>query len=157
MDETKDLWQRRLLLSDWCKRADILTRLGEDVLVTMIEHGLVKRPSDLYALTPEALMADGFVGELVAFRIINTIQSTATVRLNEVIFRLNIPGVGRIYSDRLADRIKRLGDLLTITESDLAAAHLARPMARRLLTWLMDEGNREEVRALALHLNIRGH
>lgn len=76
--------------------------LGEGIVSRLQEAGLVKRPSDLYDLTPAALsQLDGF-GEVSAVKLVGSIANSIGAPLHRFILALGIPGVGEATAKELA-------------------------------------------------------
>lgn len=86
--------------------------IGPVMAEKLVRSGLVRCPSDLYAMTQSQLVALPGVGEKTASRLLASIAASRTASLERWIISLGIPGVGKRGAEGLATEIERLEDLL---------------------------------------------
>ncbi len=100
--------------------------LGEEIIIVMVEAGLVRDLADLFDLTVEQIAAlrsgDGSrqVGTAIAQRISTGLQHARTQPLNRVITALGIRMTGRTVGRWLAARFKSMDALRAATVEEIA-------------------------------------
>ncbi len=88
--------------------------IGEEMVMQLVNTGLVKDIADIYDLTVEKLTALEGVADKGAKRIIKGIDESRQVPFERVVYALSIPYVGETGSKKLA---KALGDIDTIASA----------------------------------------
>lgn len=97
--------------------------LAKKTLEQLVDAGLVASIPDLYELTPEQLLPlEGFA-ELSARKLLEHIDASKTRPLENFIFALGLPHVGRRTAAHLANSFGRLDALLEASAARLAALH----------------------------------
>lgn len=139
------------------KNAFDIDGLGERIVKTLLEEGLIEDAADLFTLRPEQLeTVEGF-GDKSARNTVDAIQARKTISLDRFIFGLGIRHIGQEAAFELARHFRSLH---TLTEADAdelkqvegigeVAAHsivnwLANPSNQALLQKLHDRGVRPE-------------
>jgi DNA ligase (NAD+) len=113
--------------------------LGPALLETMVAHGVVQEPADLYALEAEDLQALPGVGPTLATRLVEAIASSRDVGGSEgtrVLIGLGLPGVGRTTARQLAASFVGMAALIEADEGALLAAGLGPATAAALWDYL---------------------
>jgi len=93
--------------------------VGPQWISRFYADGLLKLPSDFFKLTPEMLLKFERMGETLAKKLTQAIQSRRKTSLSRVIYGLGIPHVGETLAQKIAKRIPDLQGLLTISETEL--------------------------------------
>lgn len=92
--------------------------LGEKLVDQLVTHGLVRRPSDVYALTKDQLVNLERMGALSAQNLLDAIEVSKARPLDRALMALGIPMVGESTARDLA---KHFGTLDAIMAADAAA------------------------------------
>ncbi|MBR4223799.1 MAG: NAD-dependent DNA ligase LigA [Oscillospiraceae bacterium] len=95
--------------------------LGEKVIITLAESGLISDPADLYDLTAERLLVLDRMGLKSAENIINAIDRSKSRPLDRVIFALGIREIGSAAAKLLADKFGSIDAVLAAKKKDIAA------------------------------------
>ena len=127
--------------------------LGEKLADQLVESGLVRRLSDLYALTEAQLVGLDRMGARSAAALIAQIEGSKERSLDKALVALGIPDVGEATARDLARCFGDLDALLDAPEATLAAvfglgdksarrirAHLDQPAVRALIDQLRAAG-----------------
>ncbi len=101
------------------KTAMDIDGLGEKIIGTLIDQGLVKDVSDLYRLTEDDLIPLERFAEKSAANIIAAIKASKQVRLGRFIYALGIRFVGEATALLLARQFQTLEALMAASEDDL--------------------------------------
>ncbi len=92
-----------------------IDNLGESILKTLIEQGLVKSAADLYVLTEEQLSSLERFGEKSAKRLLDSINKSKNAPLASLISALGIRQIGEKGAIALAERF---GSLKALSQAD---------------------------------------
>ena len=113
--------------------------LGEKLVDQLVAHGLVRRPSDLYALQEAQLVELERMGELSARNLVNAIATSKERTLDRCLLGLGIPDVGEATARDLARFFGGLDALLAadVTTVD-AVPGIAELTARRIVGFLAE-------------------
>lgn len=123
--------------------------LGEVVVDKLVREGLVADCADLYALTAEQVAALERLGDKSAQNLMAQIERSKTAGLEQLLFALGIPDVGRRKAQLLAQRFGSLAALAAASEDELTAVRDIGPTtARRIREWFSDERNRRMIARL---------
>lgn len=87
--------------------------LGESLITSLIEKGLVKDVADLYELRAEALESLERMGKKSAENVIQSIAASKERTLDRLITGLGIDGVGQVAAKQLAEAAGSLDTLLS--------------------------------------------
>jgi len=122
--------------------------LGPATLATLVAHGLVRDPSELYRLRREQLVALPGIGEKKATAWLAAIERSTHVELWRTIRGLGIPRVGTATAKQLAAKYGTLGKLALAQENELTPL-VGEATAREAAAWLGRAQNRELCARLA--------
>jgi len=95
--------------------------LGEKIVDQLVTHGLVRRPSDLYGLTRDALVNLERMGATSAQNLINAIETSKARPLDRALMALGIPMVGESTARDLARHFGTIDALLAADVPALTA------------------------------------
>ena len=96
-----------------------ISGMGEAIVDTLIEKGLLKDVADIYYLKYEDIYGlDGFK-EKSASNIINAIEKTKSNSLDKLIFGLGIRHIGKRASKILSENFKDIYDIKDASVEDL--------------------------------------
>lgn len=84
------------------RRAMNIEGLGDKQIDAFVDHGLVKRPSDLYKLTQEKILSLDRQGEKSALNLLESIEASKRTTFSRLIFALGIRHVGETTAKTLA-------------------------------------------------------
>ena len=106
----------------------------------------IKKPSELYSLTPEDIgKLEGFKDKKTS-KLLSAIEKSRQVSLERFIFALGVDGVGKVASKALADRYQSIDALCSATEEDLRSLDdIGEVTARTIVNWFADKDNAEEL------------
>lgn len=135
--------QLRNALLHYCSRKALkIDGFGEELANALVDKGLVSNLADLYDLTPEALVQNNILGEIMANKVINVLQSKKTVSLEKFIYGLGIRGVGEGTAKALAKAYPNLEDLAKATEAELELLDDTGPItAQRIVAYFSNPCN----------------
>ena len=90
--------------------------LGASIVDSLIEHGFIKTPADIYYLTLEQLKSLWQKGELAASKLLSAIENSKHQDLSRLIYALGIRQVGAKTGKVLA---RQFGSMDALMEADL--------------------------------------
>ena len=132
------------------RRAMDIEGLAEGQVMKMIDAGLLKKPSELYALTVEDLASLPGFGPVLAKKIVAAIAASRGRELPRFIFALGIPGVGEQTAKDLARAFGSFGALRAASTEELLQVEGLGPItAADIVEFFANTGNRAEADALA--------
>ena len=131
--------------------------LGETLVGTLLNRGLVRSSADLYELREEQLLElEGFA-EVSARRLIAAIAASRERQFHNVLFAIGIEEVGEVTARNLATRFRSIDRLLAASPEEIEetpgvgpkmaasiASQLASPVLRELIERLRSAGLRVE-------------
>jgi DNA ligase (NAD+) len=144
-------------LNNWVMAAADIEGVGEQLVRRLWDLGLVRSVPDLYRLTKEQLLElDGFQ-ERSASNVIAAIkESKNIVSFSRVLAGLNIPDVGWVTAQKLAQHFVTVDRLLDASQEDVMEVEGIGPdRAESIVDWFAEEDNRAlvaELRALGLRV-----
>ncbi len=126
---------------------------SESTAALVLERLGVDRPSKLYGLTKEKLAKlEGFKDKKIT-NLLNAIEKSRKVKLENFIFALGIDGVGKVASAALARRFRSIENLASATVEELTEIDdVGEVTARAIADWFAFGGNREELAALLKYI-----
>lgn len=131
------------------RRAMNIERLGDRLIDTLVEQGLVRSFSDLYRLTKDDLLKLDRQGERSVANLLESIDASRCTTLPRFIFALGIRFVGEQTAKSLA---KAFGDVSRLLEADetrlLSIPDIGPKVARSLQTALSGPALRREIHSL---------
>ena len=120
--------------------------LGEKLVEQLLEAGLVERPSDLFGLERDALLALDRMGEKSADNLLAALERARQTTLPRFLIALGIPEVGGGVADLLARRFGDLGPLRAAGQEELEAVDGVGPIiAERVRAYFDDEAHSAEI------------
>ncbi len=127
--------------------------LGESIVESLIERGLIRSPADIYYLSIDQMKTLWQSGETAAQKLINAIESSKEQDLGKLIFALGIRQVGAKTGKTLAARFGNLDNLMSATVEELMtvddigtvtaesiSAWFAQPQSRNMIERLREAG-----------------
>ncbi|MCM0604958.1 MAG: NAD-dependent DNA ligase LigA [Xanthomonadaceae bacterium] len=123
--------------------------LGEKIIDQLVDEGLIKTYSDIYALTkPEVLKLEGFK-EKSAQNLIESIENSKKPDLYRVIYGLGVRHVGERTAKSLSTHFRSLEKLIGIGVEEFQAIRDIGPeVAKSLAEYLSQKSNQNEIRKL---------
>ena len=116
---------------------------------TLIEHGLLRDVSDLYALKLEDLMAIDRMGEKSSNNLLAAIKKSKDQPLSRLLTALGIPHVGTEVAEVIAGRFLKLDTIMDASAEDLEAIDSIGPkIAEAVVEYFASDANRDVVRKL---------
>ncbi len=131
------------------RRALDIDGLGEKLIDQLVERGLVRRPSDLFALDQETLAGLERMAAKSADNLLVAIERSRDAALDRFLFALGIRHVGERLAGILAQHLGSLEALLETNREQLEAIREVGPIiAESVRAFLDDPANREEITRL---------
>ncbi len=123
--------------------------LGRKTVAQLVERGLVKDLSDLYALTKDqALTLEGFADRSASL-VLDAIERSKDVSLYRFLMSLGIRQVGQHIAQVLARRFRTLEAIMGTTREELEQVHAIGPeIAASLESYFQEPRNRDVIRRL---------
>ena len=123
--------------------------LGEQWSRIFIDQGLVKNVAGLYSLEKSQLLELDRMGDKLATKILDNIDSSKKRPLARILFALGIFHVGAEVADLLTQRFSSLEDLAGAAEEDLTAIPGIGPkIAESIIDYFQVPANREVIQQL---------
>jgi DNA ligase (NAD+) len=120
--------------------------LGEKLVDQLVEAGLVRRLSDVFALDLEALRGLDRMGDKSAANLIAALDRARTTTLPRLLIALGIRHVGQTVAELLAAHFKNLEGLLAANREAIAIIEGIGPIIAESVTrFARDPSNREEI------------
>jgi DNA ligase (NAD+) len=131
------------------KRAMNIAGLGPKILEQLVEAKLVTKPSDLYRLRVEQLLAlEGFQ-DRSATKLLESIETTKQADWSRLIHALGIRHVGESLAKTLAADYPSPNDLaMASAEKLVESAEVGEIVARSIHEYFLNKDNRTELQAL---------
>lgn len=124
--------------------------IGEETAELLFSAGLVERIADLYDLTEEQLSGLERMGEKSAQRIMKGLKDSLEVPFERVVYALSIPNVGETTAKRLAQAVKTMDNLRSMSEEQLTAIPDIGPIiAKGIYEYLRDPVSIDNIERLA--------
>ena len=116
--------------------------LGDKVVTTLYEKGIITHTIDLFSLEREKLISLDRMGEKSVDNLLNAIENSKQSSLDKVIFALGILNVGKKAGKILAERYLNLSNLMNATLDELVNLDdVGQITAESILDYLSDENN----------------
>jgi len=126
-----------------------IERLGEKLILQLVEHGLLATPADVFHLKPEPLLELERWGQKSVDNLMRELEERRRVPFERYLVALAIPEVGPATGRLLARHFASLEDLAAADEARLVEVEGIGPeMARSITAWFA----RDESRALLARL-----
>lgn len=117
--------------------------LGEKTLAKLYGRGLVNKPQDLYTLDNDYLINRRIVTPVQLDKIYYAILKTPSVRLQNVLYALNIPNVGLDHAETIASHCKTLRGFMHDSEEIYYIDDLPQKVKDSVAEWLGKLSNHE--------------
>ena len=101
------------------RKAMNIDGLGEETVDLLFSQGLISTPSDLYSLSFNQLANLSRMGEKSAANLIRSIDRSKDVPWHKVLFAIGIRHVGETTARVLANRFKKIDDLINASLEEL--------------------------------------
>lgn len=116
--------------------------LGDKVVTTLYEKGIIAHTIDLFSLEREKLISLDRMGEKSVDNLLNAIEISKQNSLDKVIFALGILNVGKKAGKILAEKYLNLTNLMNATLDELVNLDdVGQITAESILDYLSDENN----------------
>jgi DNA ligase (NAD+) len=133
-----------------------IDRVGEKLLLNLMQQGLVNDPADLYSLTMEQLIVLDRMAEKSAQNVLTSIAASKDRPLARLLWALNIRHVGEKAGQLLAEHFGSLDALMQATEEEISQVEGIGPIiAKSIVTYFANEQYRaviEKLRAAGVRL-----
>lgn len=140
-------WQQ--LIHFVSKSAFDIDGLGEKILASLMEEGLVKSAIDIFKLKKADLVGLERFAELSADNLIESIAQARHISLGRFIYALGIRHVGSKTAQDLAQHFENLEGLLRAKSDQFDEIEgVGEVVSQSLVNWLADSSNREFIRDL---------
>ena len=134
------------------RKAMNIDSLGPETIEEYYERGLIHDVADLYDLKVEQINGEDGGREKSARKIIRSIQDSASVPFERVVFALGIRFVGEIAAKTLARNFKSMDNLASATFDDLMKVNgVGQVIAQSVVSFFADEKNRQLIERLRAH------
>ena len=116
--------------------------LGDKVVTTLYEKGIIAHTIDLFSLEREKLISLDRMGEKSVDNLLNAIENSKQNSLDKVIFALGILNVGKKAGKILAEKYLNLSNLMNATLDELVNLDdVGQITAESILDYLSDKNN----------------
>ncbi len=117
------------------RRALAIDGLGPELIDRLYGLGLVRSYLDLYALTAEAMVAQG-IGKRTAEKLVANIDASKQQPFAKVLYALGVRYIGETVSELLAERFQSLDGILAASAEDISSiAGIGPSVVSSLLSW----------------------
>lgn len=128
------------------RRAMGIDGLGEKMVEALVDKGLVKTPSDLYALKLPDVAAMDRMGEKSAANLLAAIEKSKATTLARFIFALGIRHVGESTAHDMAQHFRTLEAIESATEEQfMEVADVGEVIAESAAAFFKEEHNRQVI------------
>jgi len=123
--------------------------LGERTISSLFEQGWLSKPSDLYRLTEEQLIAlEGFK-ELSVSNLLNGIKQSKHAPFEAVLFGLGIRYVGKTVAEKLIEHFRTINAIMDATFDELVSVQeIGDRIAESVISHFSIQENRDEIERL---------
>lgn len=123
--------------------------IGHATAEALVDHGLVRKLADLYALRPEDVARLPNFSEKSARKLVDAIRRARRVELHRFLIALGIPGVGEVGARDLARHFRTLGSLRRASLDQLRRAPGVGPaLAEAVHDFFAEPRNQQAIDAL---------
>lgn len=134
------------------RKAMNIDSLGPETVDEYFERGLIHDVADLYDLRVEQINGEDGGREKSARKIIRSIQESASVPFERVVYALGIRFVGEIAAKTLARNFKSMDNLAAATLDDLMKVNgVGQVIAQSVVSFFADEKNVRLIERLRTH------
>lgn len=140
------------------RKAMDIEGLGDVLIETLVDKGLVKDVGDLYALNVETLANFERMGEKSATKVVEEIANSKERGLQRLLFGLDIRHVGDGYAKKIARQFRSVENIMAATVEQLDdVPDIGLSVAESVFNWFRDEENLrlvERLRSFGVKLEI---
>ncbi|HET6724846.1 MAG TPA: NAD-dependent DNA ligase LigA, partial [Gammaproteobacteria bacterium] len=137
-------------LIHWVDAAADIEGVGEQTVRRLWDLELVRSLPDLYRLTADQLLEIEGYGDISAPKAIEAIEASKQAPFARVLFGLNIPDVGSVTAQTLAQSFGTVDALARATQEELQAVEGIGPeRAEAIEDWFREEDNRRLIAELS--------
>nr|WP_199307669.1 MULTISPECIES: NAD-dependent DNA ligase LigA [unclassified Leptolyngbya] len=141
----------------WASRSALdINGLGEKWVAQFAKHGLLKRVSDLYTLTPEQLQTLERMGKKSSENLVKAIAQSKSQPWSRVLYGLGIRHVGAVNAQVLVEHFSSVDALAAAGTEAIAQVHGIGPeIAQSVYEWFRKDNNRyliEQLKAAGVTL-----
>ncbi len=150
--------QQSQMLRHFCSRGALnIEGLGPSTVDALLEHDLIQTYDDFFTLKEGDVQALPGFADVSAKKLIESIRESAgRVTLARLLTGLSITHVGEETAILLAQHFKTIDDVVEAKEEDLnAVAGVGDVVARAIVDWFKEKGNRTLVERLKKVLTIK--
>ena len=131
------------------RRAMNLDKIGDRLIETLVDKGLLKSFSDFYRLTKEDILSLERQGDKSAQNVIASIEASKNPTLARFIFALGIRFVGEQTAKHLADHFVTIENFMKATEEELMQVpEIGTKVGQAILEWLSNPLLIDEITAM---------
>ncbi|MBX7171326.1 MAG: NAD-dependent DNA ligase LigA [Pyrinomonadaceae bacterium] len=131
------------------RKAMDIEGLGDVLVETLVDKGLVKDVADLYALNVQTIANFERMGEKSATKVIEQIENSKNRGLQRLLFGLDIRHVGDGYAKKIARQFHTIDNLAQATVEQLDdIPDIGLSVAESVYQWFRDEKNIELIERL---------
>lgn len=131
------------------RRAMNMEKIGDRLIETLVDRGLVKSFSDLYFLEKESLLALERQGEKSVENILASVEHSKKTTLARLIFAMGIRFVGEQTAKLLADQFLSMERFMQATQEELLTVPEIGPkVADSIIAWSQNPRIQKEVKKL---------
>ena len=124
------------------RRAMDIEGLGDVLIDTLVDKGMVKDVADLYSIKPEDISNLERKGEKSATKLIEEIEASKTRGLQRLLYGIDIRHVGERYAKILANHFRSIDRLAEATVEELDDIHeIGLAVAESVYEWFRDPRN----------------
>lgn len=144
-------------LSHFCsKKAMNIDGMGEEIVRALLEHGLIERASDIYALSFDDVISLPLFKEKATNNLLSSVEASRKVSFDAFIFALGIHFVGQEIARLYAKHIKSAEDLMKTSFEELIAIDgIGEVTAQSTISWFEQQDNMKEYQKLVDILDIQ--
>lgn len=143
------------------RRAMDIEGLGDKLVEQMVERGLVKGVSDIYALSKADLIGLERMAEKSAQKLVDAIERSKSTTLARFLYALGITQVGETTAQVLAQHFGTLEELMVVDADSLQGVADVGPVVARSIRAFFDQSHNgeqvERLRQLGVHWPEQQH
>jgi DNA ligase (NAD+) len=123
--------------------------LGAEWVAKLYQNKVISDYADLFAITKADLLQFEGMGEILAAKILQSIDARRKISFTKLLTAVGIPNVGEHVASILADRFESPEALAAATEAELTAIHEIGPgTAASVQQWFADKVNKTRLKKL---------
>lgn len=140
---------KAMLVHYGSRKAMRIDGLGEALVNSLVDHGLLYSPVDLYNLDPSSMSSIDGIGEVLARKTVENIQRSKKTTLAKFLYALGIPDVGEETARTLAGAYGHIHDLYKAKPEELKELDgIGDVVAERIAGYFGNAGNVDVIEKL---------